>query len=75
MQKGGRITDHFVVVVDLLQAGGEWKDDREPPPSSASYYQRNVKTFSRMGGTMRYVCADGRDVLLALYRELRREQR
>lgn len=71
IQKGGHIENHYVVVVDLAQAAGEWGDNKEPPPSSASYYQRHVKTFSRMGGTMRYVCADGRDVLLALCGELR----
>lgn len=66
IQQGRRIEDHYIMVVDLAKAADEWTDNREPPPSSPSYYLRNVKTFSRMGGTMRYVCADGRDVLLAL---------
>jgi len=66
IQKGGRIGDHYIMVVDLAKQTDEWTDNKEPPPSSSSYYLRHVKTFSRMGGTMRYVCADGRDVLLAL---------
>jgi len=34
------------------------------------YYLRCNKSFSRMGGTMRYVTSDNRDLLLALVRGL-----
>jgi hypothetical protein len=37
-----------------------------------AYYLRYCKTFSRMGGTMRYLCADNRDFLLTLLQELQK---
>ena len=36
-----------------------------------AYYLRYCKTFSRMGGTMRYLQADNRDFLLSLLQALR----
>jgi hypothetical protein len=35
-----------------------------------AYYLRYCKTFSRMGGTLRYISAHNRDFLLALERAL-----
>jgi len=42
----------------------------EPPADDPAYYLRFLKTFNRMGGTMKYLSADNRDFLLALYHEL-----
>jgi hypothetical protein len=35
-----------------------------------AYYLRYCKTFSRMGGAMRYISSDNRDFLLALSAQL-----
>jgi hypothetical protein len=69
LQAGQSIRDHFIVVVDLAESRWDWSKG-EPPLESPDYYLRYCKTFSRMGGTMRYVSADNRDFLLALCREL-----
>jgi hypothetical protein len=69
LQAGQSIRDHFIVVVDLAESRWDWSQG-EPPPESPDYYLRYCKTFSRMGGTMRYVSADNRDFLLALSQEL-----
>jgi hypothetical protein len=71
IQGGRHIDRHFVVVVDLARSTWDWKKDGEPPPENPAYYLRFCKTFSRMGGEMRYVSADNRDFLLALGRALR----
>jgi len=73
LQKRKGRDDHYIAVVDLIPATGGWADGKEPAPSDAAYYQRYLKTFSRMGGTMRYVCADNRDFLLAVSGELRKQ--
>jgi hypothetical protein len=69
LQAGQGIRDHFIVVVDLAESHWDWSST-EPPVESPDYYLRYCKTFSRMGGTMRYVSADNRDFLLALSGEL-----
>ncbi|WP_082662159.1 PfkB family carbohydrate kinase [Terracidiphilus gabretensis] len=66
-----KITNHHMVIVDLAENSWDWQRDGEPPADNPAYYLRFCKTFSRMGGTMRYVCADNRDFLLALLQELR----
>jgi len=66
IQQGTHIDNHYMVIVDLMESDWDWKKDGEPPASHPSYYLRYCKTFSRMGGTMRYVTADNRDFLLAL---------
>ena len=71
LQEGRRITNHYIVVVDLAENDWDWKSRGEPPADNPAYYLRYCKTFSRMGGTMRYICADNRDFLLALLQELR----
>ena len=48
----------------------DWQAQGEPPKDHPAYYLRYCKTFSRMGGTMRYVSAHNRDFLLALARAL-----
>ena len=70
-QEGRRIRDHYVVVVDLAESKWDWTRG-EPPEGSPDYYLRFNKTFSRVGGTMRYATADNRDFLLALWQGLAR---
>jgi len=65
VQKGAHIDDHFMVVVDLAESHWDWQQG-EPPMDNPDYYLRYNKTFSRMGGTMRYLTADNRDFLLAV---------
>jgi hypothetical protein len=69
--QGGRTIDgHFMLVVDLAESTWDWTRDGEPPVTDPSYYLRYCKTFSRMGGTMRYLQADNRDFLLTLLQAL-----
>ena len=70
LAEGRAIRDHAIVVVDLAESTWDWAGG-EPPEHRPEYYLRYCKTFSRMGGTMRYVTADNRDFLLALCRALR----
>jgi hypothetical protein len=52
------VRDHAFYVVDLHDGGG-WDWSRgEPPRTSAAYYLRFCKSFSRMGGAMNYVQCD-----------------
>jgi hypothetical protein len=52
------VSGHSIFVVDL-QDGGNWDWTKgEPPKSNPAYYLRFCKSFSRMGGTMRYVQCD-----------------
>ena len=51
--------------MDLAESQWDWKKG-EPPVDDPAYYLRYNKTFSRMGGAMRYAQADNRDFLLAL---------
>ena len=69
-QEGRDIARHFIVTVDLAEAAWDWQKDGEPPQDHPAYYLRFCKTFSRMGGEMRYASADNRDFLLSLCREL-----
>jgi len=70
IQKGKKITKHHMVIVDLAESSWDWQKDGEPPVTSPAYYLRYCKTFSRMGGTMRYLSAHNRDFLLTLLQEL-----
>ncbi|MFC1544761.1 hypothetical protein ACFL4X_01205 [Gemmatimonadota bacterium] len=69
LQRGEKIEDHYIMVVDLASSTWDWSRG-EPPESSPDYYLRFNKSFSRMGGTLRYLCADNREFLLALECEL-----
>lgn len=71
LQEGRKITNHHMVVVDLAESTWDWQRNGEPPMENPAYYLRYCKTFSRMGGTMRYVSAHNRDFLLTLLRELK----
>lgn len=65
LQKGTHIDNHFMVVVDLAESHWDWSKG-EPPEDNPDYYLRYCKSFSRMGGKMRYASADNRDFLLAI---------
>ena len=58
--------------MDPAESHRDWQQG-EPPEDHPDYYLRYNKSFSRMGGIMRYLSADNRDFLLALLRNL--EQR
>jgi hypothetical protein len=70
LQKGRKIANHHMVIVDLAESSWDWKNNGDPSADNPAYYLRYCKTFSRMGGTMRYVSADNRDFLLTLLHEL-----
>ena len=71
LQEGRKIANHYMVIVDLAESSWDWKNKGDPPADNPAYYLRYCKTFSRMGGTMRYASADNRDFLLTLLHELR----
>ncbi|RJP26929.1 MAG: hypothetical protein C4527_14285 [Candidatus Omnitrophota bacterium] len=71
LQKGRRIKNHRIAVVDL-QDGGGWDWTRgEPPKTNAAYYLRFCKSFCRMGGELMYFCLDNRAFIHNLYHALR----
>jgi hypothetical protein len=70
IQVNRHIDNHYILVVDLAESQWDWQAAGEPPEDDPAYYLRFCKTFSRMGGTMRYLSADNRDFLLALYQRL-----
>ena len=52
------VRGHSIYVVDL-QDGGNWDwTQGEPPKDNPAYYLRFCKSFSRMGGQMKYVQCD-----------------
>jgi hypothetical protein len=64
------VSGHNLYVVDL-QDGGRWDWTRgEPPKDNPAYYLRFCKSYSRMGGAMRYLQIDNVAFLLLLLREL-----
>lgn len=69
IQQKKRIDNHFILVVDLQESHWDWQQG-EPPEDSPDYYLRYCKSFARMGGAMRYLSADNRDILLALLQRL-----
>lgn len=69
IQRGEHVDHHYLLVCDLAQSGWDWSLG-EPPEDNPAYYLRYNKSFSRMGGTMRYLQADNRDFLLSLTRML-----
>jgi hypothetical protein len=70
IQRGEHIDRHFILVSDLAESNWDWSQG-EPPEENPAYYLRYNKSFSRMGGTMRYLQADNRDLLLTLTQTLR----
>jgi len=69
IQRGEHIDNHYIFVNDLAESTWDWTKG-EPPEDNPAYYLRYNKSFSRMGGTMRYLQADNRDFLLWLTRSL-----
>lgn len=65
IQRGEHIDNHYILVCDLAESTWDWRKG-EPPETNPAYYLRYNKSFSRMGGTMRYLQIDNRDVLLTL---------
>jgi hypothetical protein len=64
------VSGHNIYVVDL-QDGGKWDWTRgEPPKDNPAYYLRFCKSYSRMGGTMRYLQIDNVAFLHHLLRAL-----
>jgi hypothetical protein len=73
LQTGRQILrDHSIFVVDI-QDGGDWDWSRcEPPRDNPAYYLRFCKSFSRVGGDMKYVQCDNVAFLHHLLMEIRR---
>lgn len=71
-QRGEKIDDFDLHVVDLARSQWDWVHDGEPPADNPAYYLRFCKTFSRMGGRMTYTSADNRAWLSALLDELKK---
>jgi len=69
LQNNETIDNQLMVVVDLAKSHWDWTQG-EPPEGNPDYYMRYNKTFSRMGGTLRYLSADNRDFLLTLLHTL-----
>lgn len=69
IQDGRHIDGHYILVSDLAKSTWDWSQG-EPPENDPAYYLRYNKSFSRMGGTMRYLEADNRDLLLNLVHQL-----
>jgi hypothetical protein len=71
LQSGRKILhDHTIYVVDI-QDGGNWDwSQGEPPKNNPAYYLRFCKSFSRMGGEMKYVQCDNTAFLHHLLREI-----
>ncbi len=70
IQDNKHIDNHHILIVDLAKSQWDWSAEGEPPQDNPAYYLRFCKTFSRMGGDMKYLSADNRDFLLALYQSL-----
>lgn len=73
LQSGRQIlNEHTIYVVDI-QDGGNWDWSRaEPPKDNPAYYLRFCKSFSRMGGAMKYAQCDNTEFLHHLLVELRK---
>lgn len=66
------VSGHSIYVVDLQDGGGwDWSQG-EPPKTNPAYYLRFCKSFSRMGGTMRYLQCDNLNFVHHLFHELTR---
>jgi hypothetical protein len=64
------VSDHCIFVVDLQDGGGwDWAAG-EPPKTHPAYYLRFCKSYSRMGGSMRYLQCDNAAFVHRLMRAL-----
>lgn len=73
IQRGEHIDHHYIFINDLAESTWDWTQG-EPPEDNPAYYLRYNKSFSRMGGVMRYLQADNRDFLLELKRSLEEDR-
>ena len=73
LQDGRKILhNHTIYVVDI-QDGGNWDwSQGEPPKDNPAYYLRFCKSFSRMGGDLKYVQCDNTTFLHQLLMEIRK---
>ena len=71
IQKGETIDRFFLGVADLAPSTWDWLKDGEPPMDNPAYYLRYLKSFSRMGGSMRYGSIDNRAFFLGLRQALK----
>jgi hypothetical protein len=66
------VSGHSIYVVDLQDAGNwDWTQG-EPPRTHPAYYLRFCKSFSRMGGNLRYLQCDNLAFIHNLYHQLTR---
>ena len=65
-QEGDGPIQPYILVNDLAEIEWDWSQG-EPPADDPAYYLRFCKSFSRMGGQMRYVSGDNRTMLGHLY--------
>lgn len=73
LQQGRPTVRDFRIFVVDLQDGANWDWCKgEPPKDNPAYYLRFCKSFSRMGGDMRYVQCDNVAFVHHLLHELRR---
>jgi hypothetical protein len=64
------VSGHSIYVVDLQDGGGwDWSQG-EPPRTHPAYYLRFCKSYSRMGGAMRYLQCDNAAFMHHLCRAL-----
>ena len=67
------VQGHTIYVVDI-QDGGNWDWSKgEPQKDNPAYYLRFCKSFSRMGGEMKYVQCDNVAFLHHLWHRLKAE--
>lgn len=70
LQEGREIVSgHSIYVVDLQPGEWDWSQG-EPSKDHPAYYLRFCKSYSRMGGEMRYLRDDNAAFIHRLYREL-----
>ncbi len=69
LQRGEKLDDFTIVVNDLAESTWDWSKG-EPPVDNPAYYVRFCKSFSRMGGELRYLGMDNRVFLQNLYQML-----
>lgn len=71
LQSGRDVVKDLSIFVVDLQDGGNWDwTQGEPPKTNPAYYLRFCKSFSRMGGAMRYVQSDNLNFVHNVYRAL-----
>jgi len=72
LQAGRNIVQNHAIYVVDIQDGGNWDwSQGEPKKDNPAYYLRFCKSFSRMGGEMKYVQCDNAAFLHHLLEQLR----